>query len=507
MKIPLDLPPGLYADDTQFATPGVWRSGNWARFVDGRPQTKGGYITANATTLSGVCRGAFAWTDNQATQNIAFGTHTNLYILKMDTVSDITPSGLEDGLVDQVDRYGFGEGGFGEGPFGGGPLLRTFPRTWTFDTFGEWLVANPRGKGVYSWQNDPASIAAAVSNAPANVFCVAVTPQRQLLAFGCSEETSGSFNPMCIRGSDIQDITDWTTSSDNNAFEHILKGGGEIIRGLIVGDYVAVWTDTGLHQGQYLGQPGQTYKFDHIASDCGLAAPHAVTEHNGIAYWMTPDLQFYSWYPGSLPQRIPCPISDDVESGLTRFQIAKVLASPISQFGEIEWHFPHTGNENSSYVSFSIRETLRTGNPVWSQGSVVRTAMIDSGPQQYPVAVNTGGTIFYHENGNDADGAALSWNIQSSSVYLDEAENRVLVRGMWPDLRGQQGDVTLTVYSRDWPQASDASETTATITTSTNKNDFMAEGRAFAFKFSGSADPSYARLGKPLFDVKKSGRF
>lgn len=507
MKIPLELPSGLYADDTSFAASGVWRSGNWVRFVDGEPEIKGGYVTANATTLTGVCRGAFAWTDHQATQNIAFGTHTNLYILKMGAVSDITPTGLEDGLADQVARYGFGEGGFGEGPFGGGPLLRTFPRTWTFDTFGQWLVGCPRGKGIYYWQNDPGTVAAAVTNAPANVFCTLVTPQRQLLALGCSEESSGDFNPMCIRGSDIQDITDWSTASDNNAFEHILEGGGEIIRGLVVGDYVAVWTDTGLHQGTYIGQPGQTFKFEQIASDCGLAAPHAVTEHNGIAYWMTPDLQFYSWYPGSLPQRIECPISDDVEDNLTRFQIAKVTAAPISQFGEIEWHFPHTGNENSSYVSLSIRETLKAQTPVWSKGTIARTSLLDSGPQQYPVGVSPSGTIYWHENGNDADGTALSWNVQSSSIYLDQAEDRVLIRGLWPDFRGQQGNVTLTIYSRDWPQSSDATETTVTITTSTTKNDFMCEGRAFAFKFSGSADPSFARFGKPLFDVKKSGKF
>lgn len=504
MRFPFELPPGLVSDDTVFSSKGYWADANNVRFVEGKPETIGGWISANATTLTGACRTIHSWTDGNGTINQAFGTHSNLYVLKNGEVSDITPSGLEAGLEDAIARTGYGQMGYGKGPYGGGPLLRVYPRTWSMDTYGEWLVANPRGLGIYYWQNDATAVATAVPNAPSYCNCILVTPQRQVLALGTTEASSGEFNTMCIRGSDLQDITQWSIAVGENSFEHILPGGGEIISGKMVGPYVGVWTDTSIFVGQYLGYADQIYRFDPVASDCGLAGPNAVTVSDGIAYWLTNDLQFKAWNPAVGVVDVPCSISTEFEANIDTMQIAKVVLSEISEKGEIWCYYPDSrdGDENSRAIFF------KPGNPpIWSKGTMDRPAFVDSGPQRYPMGVDASGQIYLHENGNDANGSNLSWSISSAGVYFDEAENRVLVRGLWPDIKDQQGNVTMTLYSRDYPQSTRATEKAVTLTTSTVKSDFMCEGRVFEITFAGNADPSFMRLGRPNFDVKASGRF
>jgi hypothetical protein len=56
--------------------------------------------------------------------------------------------GQEDGLAGQ----GYGTGGYGSGGYGGGSSgLTLFPRTWSFDQWGQNLLGSPRGDGIYEW--------------------------------------------------------------------------------------------------------------------------------------------------------------------------------------------------------------------------------------------------------------------------------------------------------------------------------------------------------------------
>lgn len=94
MDIPIDIPAGLNSDDTTYSAAPAWSDGSNMRFREGRPQTIGGWESLMSTLLTGVCRAAMAWTDNNgATLNIAFGTHSNLQLWQGGTLVDITPLG------------------------------------------------------------------------------------------------------------------------------------------------------------------------------------------------------------------------------------------------------------------------------------------------------------------------------------------------------------------------------------------------------------------------------
>ena len=131
--------------------------------------------------------------------------------------------------------------------------------------------------------------------------------------------------------------------------------------------------------------------------------------------------------------------------------------------------------------------------------------MVDAGPAAYPVGVDGSGMIFWHERGTSADGSALSWSLKSADLIMDDNRD-TMVRGMWPDIADQIGAITLTIYTREYPQGTVTTWPTRTIAPDASRVDFKAGGRLLAFMLSGSSSPSRARIGRPTFDVKSRGR-
>jgi hypothetical protein len=91
MRTPLNIPPGIVSDDTTYAACGRWAACNCVRFDRDLPQTIGGWEGMLTDLLAGVCRSVFAWTDNEATLNIAFGTHAALQAWVGGSLYTLTP--------------------------------------------------------------------------------------------------------------------------------------------------------------------------------------------------------------------------------------------------------------------------------------------------------------------------------------------------------------------------------------------------------------------------------
>lgn len=510
MRVQFGPPPGLSSDDTPFAAPGVYEDASLIRFWEGKPEVRKGWTDAlNGSTLSGVCRNLLSWKTSGGVLQVAFGTHTHLQLFKSGSLHDITPAGLAAGSINgSLEGPGWGSGPWGSGPWGGGSGADYWPRTWAMDTYGDWLIANPRREGIYQWTGDTAVVATAVTNAPAEVTYTIVTPSRQIMALGCNEETSGTFNPMCIRWSDIEAITTWTTSATNNAGEHILKGGSRIVAARVVGPHILVWTDTAVHLGTFIGDPQQTFRFDLIGSDCGLIGPNAFAILNQTAHWMGSDRQPRIMELGAAPQTLPFPISRDFTDNLVTVQADKIVAATTSQYGEVEWFYPDArdGDENSRYIVFGSEESRRAGRPVWSKGILARTAGIDAGATTFPIRVTYGGNVYYHEDGVSAAGSAIEWFIKSGHFYLDKGGQAMMLTSFEPDFEEQDDSVTLTVTSRQYPKASEVTHGPYTITTDATKKDFRASGKLISVKFSGSSTTPSMRLGLPTFVGEPTGR-
>lgn len=136
MRISLDIPPGLSADDTSFTAAGRWADGSNIRFWRGRPQVIGGWERLVDTPLTGVCRSVRSWTDQAAVLNVAFGTHSRLQVFKGGGLYDITPTGLATGLVDGTGGQGYGTGAYSTGAWSEPSSGDYFPRTWSLAAWG-----------------------------------------------------------------------------------------------------------------------------------------------------------------------------------------------------------------------------------------------------------------------------------------------------------------------------------------------------------------------------------
>lgn len=413
---------------------------------------------------------------------------------------------LPSGAINGAGSAGYGTGTYGGGGYGTASSDAYYPRTWSLAAWGQKLLASPRGGALYIWENVTATRAIAVANCPPVINAMLVTPQFQVMALGCTQE-NGVYGPKTIRHCAVRDETTWTTlaSSASTAREYALPGGGFLVGGKVCGKNLLVWSNHELWLGTYVGQINQVWRFDKVGDKCGLIGPNAAAVFGSMAVWLSPDLKFYSYALGGSVQPVTCPIQEDFEENVAAAQGAKVVASTNAKFDEVRFDYPDArdGVENSRYVAVCINGP-DAGS--WTRGEMARTAMVDAGPSLYPCGVTYGGNIYWHEKGSSADGGALDWFIETADTYLDE--NRTsLIRKIFPDINtDQQGAVMMTIYTRNFQQGEVTTNGPYTIAAGQDEVDVIATGRLARFRFYGSSAPAYARLGRPLIDVKPRGK-
>lgn len=502
MRIPLNLAPGYVGDETDFST-GGWKSGTGVRFWRGRPESVLGFESLSLTALTGVCRTTFSWTDAAGLQTFAFGMHNGLTVWQAGDQADITPSAFADGQIDGTGGSGYGTGAYGIGDYGEPSLTANFPLTWSFGSrFGE-LFANPRGQGIFRWLNDTGDIAEPLTNAPAVCNFILTTWTGQVMAFGCTD-SGATFNPSCIRISDVLDPEDWTVATDSTAQQYYLEGNGRIIGARQIGRYVFVWTDSELHLGSY----ADGWSFERIGA-VGLAGPNAAIVKGQTAYWVAPDLQFYGCQVGGAPALLlsndgkPCPVRQSFADNAAIGQNDKIVAASVSERDEVLWCYSDardgTGYENSRIIRLS------TLDGAWSTDEEARTSFVDANPAPSPVSTTYAGAIYWQERGSSRDGAALSWSIETGDQYMDPGERFMMLRDWRPDFANQIGPVSLYVTTKRTPQGPETEHGPYVASPGQEKVDLRCSGLTFRFRFEGNSSPSYGRFGKQTFDVAPAG--
>ena len=80
MYLPIDLPPGIYANGTEYEAKGRWRDANLIRWYNGRMRPVGGWQRFTAVPLAGIPRAIQTWRDNKGRPRLAAGTPDKLYL-------------------------------------------------------------------------------------------------------------------------------------------------------------------------------------------------------------------------------------------------------------------------------------------------------------------------------------------------------------------------------------------------------------------------------------------
>jgi hypothetical protein len=334
---------------------------------------------------------------------------------------------INTGLNTAVSGTGWGAGVYARGTWGSAATTVVTSgqnlQVWTHDNFGEDLLINVRDGGIYYWQESTGLSARAVNittlaganTSPTVAKQVLISDRdRHVIAFGCDSETNpGTQDPLLIRFSNQESLTDWASTATNTAGDLRIGSGSEIITAVETRQQVLVFTDISLHAMQFLGPPF-TFGINTLAENITIASPLSVTAVEDNVYWMGQE-EFYV-YNGTV-QRIPCTVRDYVFSDLDEAQFAKVNAATNTAYSEIWWFYPSSGSDDcDSYVVFNYQQNL------WYYGTLNRTAWMDRGISSNPVSASTDHALYYQESGLD-DGsvtpsAAISAYIESSEVDI-----------------------------------------------------------------------------------------
>ena len=388
---------------------------------------------------------------------------------------------------------------------------------------GSKVVATSSGSGsLYVMPNGvPLTSLANASDVPtATNFMLVSDISRFVIAFGCTPIGSTDINPMFVRWSDQESAINWTPEVTNQAGGQLLSSGSYLVSAIQTRQEIVVFSDSAIYSMQYLGPP-YVWGFQLMGDNISIISASAATYASGVVYWMGND-KFYK-YDGRL-QTLRCDLRQYIFSDINMLQADQVISGTSEGFNEVWWFYCSASSDViDKYVVYNYAEDI------WYYGTLSRTAWLDSGINQNPIAATYENNIVEHEVGTDDNTtgtpAAIEAFISSSEFDIGDGHNFGFVWRMIPDItfRGSTAanpNVTMTLIPLENSgsgynnPASEGGVDNATVTRTavvpveqfTGQVYIRVRGRQMAFRID-STDLGVAwQLGAPRIDIKPDGR-
>ena len=223
-------------------------------------------------------------------------------------------------------------------------------------------------------------------------------------------------------------------------------------------------------------------------------------------------------------ETLPCTLWQYIFNDINKDQAFQVFAGSNESYSEIWWFYCSSGSTTvDKYVIFNYLER------VWYYGTMGRTAWLDSGTRQYPMAADYNRRILFHESAVDdvAGDAPVAINayVQSSDFDIGDGHNFGFVWRILPDINFNGSNVnnpyvTMQVKPR---RNSGTPYGTADDPTVTSADDFSGaptyniqeftgqvytrlRGRQLAFRIESNSLGVAWQLGSPRIDIRNDGR-
>ena len=429
------------------------------------------------------------------------------------------------GPATEVPITGWGAGTWGESTWGIGGTGTIKLRLWSQSNFGEDLIFGPKGGTVYYWDAtnsyNTRAIVLTGTDIPTKQNLVLVSDiNRFAFCFGANTISTSVQDPMLIRWSDQEDATNWKPSATNQAGSLRLSRGSEIIAAKQTRQAITVWTDTAVYSLQFLG--GQAgWGAQLIGDNVSIVSPNAVCYAGGVSYWMGKGKFYLS--DGNI-KVLPCNLLRYVFGDFNLGQTDQIFAGSNEEFQEVWWFYCSSDSTAiDKYVIYNYKDN------VWYYGTLARTAWLDSGMRDYPLAATYTYNLVNHEEGIDdnetATETAINAHITSAEFDTDDGHKFTLVSRVLPDITfdGSTIDSPSTTFTLFPLQnsgsgynspASEGGDSTGTVTRSatapvekyTNRLDIRVRGRQMAFKVESTAIGVQWQLGSPRLDMRIDGR-
>jgi hypothetical protein len=222
---------------------------------------------------------------------------------------------------------------------------------------------------------------------------------------------------------------EWFPAATNQAGSLRLSHGSKIVAVLQSRQEILVYTDSTLYSLQYSGPPA-VWGSQLLGDNLSIAGPNAAALASGVAYWMGVD-KFYK-YDGRV-QTLRCDLRQYVYNDINLEQAPQFVASTNEGFNEV-WFFYCSANSSviDKYVTYNYAED------VWAYGALGRTAWLDSGLRNYPMAATYSSNVVFHELGVDDNETATTLPIyamiSTTEFDIDDGDRFGFVRRILPDL-------------------------------------------------------------------------
>jgi hypothetical protein len=383
--------------------------------------------------------------------------------------------------------------------------------------------------GAHSFS--PRGIAVTALNGASSVpltqnFFIISDASRFVICFGTNDFGSTEFDPMLIRWSDQESYTEWAPAVTNQAGSIRLSHGSKIVTALQSRQEIVVWTDSTIYSLQYLGPP-YVWSTQLLADNVSIAGPNSAAIGSGVVYWMGID-KFYK-YDGRV-QTLRCDLRQFIFNDINVQQSDQIFASTNEGFNEV-WFFYCSENSFTidRYVIYNYSEDI------WMYGTLARTAWLDSGLRDYPMAATYANNIVNHEFGVDDNTTgtpvAMESSITTSQFDIGDGHNMAFAWRILPDLtfRGSTDGTTPSLTMQLLPLQNSGSgynnplsvggtsataslPVTATqaypidLDTFTGQLNIRVRGRQMSMRITSSTLGTQWQLGSPRVDVRPDGR-
>ena len=493
--------------------------------------SNGGFVTGDFVTFSGgsavggvTIVGEFQITLITATSyTITIATNATSAQTGGGTVTAAYQINTGESFV--VPVTGWGAAAWSAGAWSTGVNTNQLIRLWSQNNFGEDLIFGPRGGPIYLWDASGGvgarGVALAGSNVPLVQNAMLVSDiSRFVFAFGCNPFGSSVKNPMLIRWSDQEDATQWTPAATNQAGSLTLSNGSEIVAAHQARQEVLVWSDAALYSLQYVGAP-VVWGAQLVGENTSIISPNAVAYANGAAYWMGQD-KFYVYDGATKP--LTCNLRKFIFNDLNPLQYDQIFAGTLESYHEIWWFYCSSDvNVIDRYVVYNYLDSI------WYYGTLGRTAWIDSGLRDFPLAATYENNLVNHEEGVDnnelGQNTAIVAYAETAEFDLDDGHQFNFIWRVLPDITFDGSTIdsptaTMTLLpmqnsgSGYNSPASVGGTNSGTITRSavlpiekfTGQLNTRVRGRQMVMKIESTAAGVAWQLGSPRLDMRPDGR-
>ena len=436
------------------------------------------------------------------------------------------------GLDVFVDGTGWGAGTWGAGTWGSSSSLSSLNqlRLWSFDSFGEDLIANVRAGRIYYWDTSAKTLGTDRAVDIADLSGASFTPtvalqvlvsdvDRHVIALGAdpindtATARTGASDPLLVAFSDQENPAEWFPRATNTAGSLRCSAGSQIIGGLRARQETLIWTDVALYSLQFIGPP-LTFGLNLINEGVSLVGPNAVINTPSGVFWM--DKKGFYQYQGSVSP-VQCSVRSYVFDDLNEGQSFQFFAFVNKQFDEVGWFYC-----SSDSISIDRYVTYNYVEGTWAIGNLSRTAWLDEGLVSFPRAAGYDGAanyIYSHETGHDNDGSPMdNVFVESADFDLGDGDQFQFIKRCIPDVKftGDSGStqvLNFVLKARNFPGDSLTTDQTSVFTASTTKIDTRARGRQATVRFESDDDNEVDnrlgvgfRIGGTRLDLQPNGR-